>query len=79
MSPQNVANFGPLTAEIDWRVWDTARNFDAFHVLISLLQRRRSLEANQTLHDAWPSRGMVHYTVYQKNVQLFIFKITVKN
>jgi len=27
----------------------------------SLLQRRRSTEANQTLHDVWPSPGLVHY------------------
>jgi len=27
----------------------------------SSLQRRRSPEANQTLHDAWPSPGLVHY------------------
>jgi len=30
--------------------------------LASLLQRRRSTEANQTLHDVWPSPGLVHYT-----------------
>jgi len=29
--------------------------------LASLLQRRRSTEANQTLHDVWPSLGLVHY------------------
>ena len=27
----------------------------------SLLQRRRLPEANQTLHDVWPSPGLVHY------------------
>ena len=27
----------------------------------SLLQRRRSTEANQTLHDVWPSTGLVDY------------------
>ena len=29
--------------------------------LASLLQRGRSTEANQTLHDVWPSPGLVHY------------------
>jgi len=56
MSRQYV-NFGPLTAEICWRVWGTRANFNGFRVLASLLQRRRSTEANQALHDVWPSPG----------------------
>jgi len=47
----NMTNFGPLTAEIGSGVWGTAENVNGFRVLPSLLQRRRSLEANQTLHD----------------------------
>jgi len=40
-------------------------NFNRFRVLASLLHRRRSLEANQTLHGVWPSAGLVHsHTVY---------------
>ena len=42
-------------------VWVTPANFNGFRVLASLLQRRRSTEANQTLHDVWPSPGLVHY------------------
>jgi len=57
----NMANFGPLTAEIGWRVWGTPANFDEFRVLASLLQRRHSPEANQTLHDVWPSPALLHY------------------
>ena len=56
----NMANFGSLTAEIAWRVWATAANFNGYRVLALLLQRRRSPEANQTLHDVWPSPGLVH-------------------
>jgi len=59
--PHNMANFGQLTAETGWRVWDTPANFNGFRVLPSLLQRRRSPEANQTLHDLWQSPGLVHY------------------
>jgi len=59
--PQNMVNFGPVTAEIDLPVWFTPSNFNGFHVLVSLLQRRRSLEANQTLHDVWPSPGLIQY------------------
>ena len=51
----NMADFGPLMAKICCRVWGTPAKFNGFHVLPSLLQRRRSPEANQTLHDVWPS------------------------
>jgi len=56
-----MANFGPLAADIGWWVWGTPANFNGFRVLASLLQRRRSAEANQTLHDVWLSPGLVHY------------------
>jgi len=58
----NMANFGPLTAEIGLPVWGTPANFNLFRVLSLLLQRRRSPEANQSLHDIWPSLGW--YTIY---------------
>ena len=57
--PHNMANFGPLTAEIRWRVWGTPANFNGFRVLASLLQRCRSTNVNQTLHDVWPYPGLV--------------------
>jgi len=59
--PHNMVNFGPLTAEIGLPVWETQANFNRFRVLPSLLQRRRSVEANQTLHDVWPSHGLLYY------------------
>jgi len=59
-----MANFGPLTAEIGLPVWVTPANFNGFCVLPSLLQRRRSTEANQTLHDVWPSYGLVQNSIY---------------
>jgi len=59
--PHNMVNFSLLAAEICWRVWGTPTNFNRFHVLASLLQRRRSAEANHTLQDDWPSHGLVHY------------------
>jgi len=31
-----MANFGPLTAEIGWRVWGTPANFNEFDVLALL-------------------------------------------
>jgi len=56
-----MTNFGPPTAKICLPVWGTPTNFNRFCVLPSLLQWRRSLEANQTLHDVWPSPALVHY------------------
>jgi len=32
-----MVNFGPLMAEIDWRVWGTPANFNGFRVLAALL------------------------------------------
>jgi len=56
-----MVNFGPLAAEIISLVWGVPANFNWFRVLASLLQRRRSTEANQTLHDVWPSPAQLHY------------------
>ena len=56
----NMVNFGPLAAEICWWVWGTPANFNGFRVLASLLHRRRSTKVNQTLHDVWPSHGLIH-------------------
>jgi len=35
--PHNMANFGPLAAEIDPVVWGTPANFNGFHVLAALV------------------------------------------
>jgi len=55
-----MADFGPLKAEIGWRVWDTRANFNGFRVLALLLQPCGSPEANQTLHDVWPTPWLLH-------------------
>jgi len=47
--PDNIANFGPVTAEIGSEVWGTPVNFNAFHVLASLLHGIRVLGVSQTL------------------------------
>jgi len=60
-SSHNMVNFGPLAAEIGLPVWDTSANFNGFHVLATLLHRRRSTDVNQTLHNVWPSPGLIHY------------------
>jgi len=59
---RNMVNFHQLPAEIALPVWWTSANFNGFRVLPSLLQRRRSPEANQTLHDF--GRLLAWYTIY---------------
>ena len=61
LSSYNTVNFAPLVAEIVSLVWGKIANFNGFRVLASLLQRRRSTEANQTLHNVWPSPARLHY------------------
>jgi len=59
--PNNMVNFDPVTADIGLLVGGTPANFNGFRLLVSLLQRRRWSEANQTLRDVWPFPGLVHY------------------
>jgi len=42
-------NFGPLTAEICWRVWGTPANFNGFRVLAALLLDTVVVGVSQTL------------------------------
>jgi len=59
--PHNMMNFSLLAGEIVSSIWGTPANFNGFRVLASLLQQRRSTEANQTLHNVWPLPGLVEY------------------
>jgi len=47
--PDNMVNFGPLTAEICWRVWDTPANFNGFRVLAALVHGTLVVGVSQTL------------------------------
>jgi len=47
--PYSMVNFGPLTAEIDWRVWGTPSYFNGYHVLAALLHGSRVVGVSQTL------------------------------
>ena len=46
--PHNMG-IGPLTAEICWRVWGTAANFNEFRVLAALLHGSQVVRVSQTL------------------------------
>ena len=47
--PHNMVNFGPLAAEICWRVWGIPANFNGFHVLAALLCGIIIVGVSQTL------------------------------
>jgi len=47
--PDNMVNFGVLTADICWRVWGTAANFNGFRVLAALLHDNLVVSVSQTL------------------------------
>ena len=49
--PYNMVNFGPLVAEICWRVWGTPANFSGFHVhvLAALLHTTVLVGIRETL------------------------------
>jgi len=47
--PDNTVNFGPLVAEICWRVWGTPVNFNGFRILVELLHGTPVVGVGQTL------------------------------
>jgi len=47
--PHNMVNFGPLAAEIYWRLWGTPANFDGFRVFAALLRGTLVVGVSQTL------------------------------
>jgi len=61
---RNMVHFGRLAAEIGPVVRGTPANFNGFHVLAALLQRRHSTEANQTaryLAISWAGTLHIHF------------------
>jgi len=44
-----MANFGPLAAEMCWRVWGTPANFNGFRVLAALLRGTQVVGVSQSL------------------------------
>jgi len=51
----------PTNGSDQFVVWGTPANFNRFRILALLLHRHRTMEVNETLHDVWPSPGLVHY------------------
>jgi len=47
--PDNMVNFGLLTAEICWRVWGTPANFNGFRILAALVHSTLVVGVSQTL------------------------------
>jgi len=59
--PYNMMNFGPLAAEIDWRVRSTPSNFQQVSRFGFVTAATSLKGVNQTLSDVCPSPGLVHY------------------
>ena len=47
--PHNIVNFGPLAADICWRVWSTPANLNGFRLLAALLHDTLVVGVRQTL------------------------------
>jgi len=61
----NMVNFSSLTAEVGWSSLGHPSKFQRVSCLgfvTAPTSLRRSLEANQTLHDVWPSPRPIHCT-----------------
>jgi len=46
--PDNMVNFGPITAENCWRVWGTPANFNDFRVFAPLLHGTSAVGVSQS-------------------------------
>ena len=53
-------NFGPLAAEICWRVWGTPANFNVFRLLAALLHGTPVVGVSQTLRHS--TEGAILYS-----------------
>ena len=58
--PHNMVNIGPLTAEIDWRVWGTPSYFSGYRVLAALLHGSQVVGVSQTLRPTYVRLGDHH-------------------
>jgi len=83
--PDNVVNFGPVTAEIGSWVWGTPPNFNGFHVLAALLHgtlvegvsQTAALNRGRHLYLAgWPSRwALAHISKFCYVMRCFNFHL----
>jgi len=76
--PHNMVNFSLPAAEIVSLVWGTPANFNGFRILASLLQRRRSTEANQTLHNVWPLPWLIRLYIHFRRLLFGIISVTAR-
>ena len=60
--PDNIVNFGLLTAEICWRVWGTPATFNGFRVLASLFVTARHSSSARQPNFAALNRGRHLYS-----------------
>jgi len=61
--PYNTVNLGPLTAEIDWRVWGTPSYFNGYRVLTALLHGSQIVGVSRQPNFAALYRGRATITL----------------
>jgi len=82
----NMVNFGPLTVDIDWRVWGTPSYFNGHRVLAALLHDTLLVGVSQTLRrwtegatyipqgdhrvGHWPTFLVITYSLQEARVNL---------
>jgi len=70
--PHNMANFGPLAAEIDPVVWGTPANFNGFRVLAALLHGTLVVGVRQegTTYIRQGGHNVGHWTTFLVGIRL---------
>jgi len=84
--PDNMVNFGLLTAEICWRIWGTPANFNGFCVLAVLLHGTLVVGISQTLRRWTESATYIrqgghhvgHWPTFLVEYEPIIFSLTGK-
>jgi len=61
---QNMANFGPLAAEIYWRVWGTPAHFNRFRVFAALFHGTLVVGVCQTLRRWTEGHHVGHWPTF---------------
>ena len=75
--PHNMANFGPLAAEIVSLVWGTPANFNGFRVLAGLLHGTLLMDVSQTLR-RW-TEGAITLDIGSHSLSFFFFMVALRN
>ena len=74
-----MVNFGPLAAEMHWRVWGTPANFNGFRVLAALLHGTRVVGVSQSLRHLTFGRAAITLGIGPHSSYTRVIKLTEFN